>query len=356
MNINLQAPVNKLGYGTVARNLLPELKKLGVNVSLFPLGNIEVDSAEEKEAVIWALKNAETFDYNAPSVKIWHQHDLATRVGNGPHYGWPIFELDTFTPLEKHHLNSVNVINCSKWAQSTCIVNGIDTCVGVVPLGYNPAVFYPAPMPIRVDPIFRVFNIGKWEIRKGHDILPRIFRAAFSPSDDVSLTMVCDNPFYTAKENDEWRDYYRKSLAGYKLQIVPRLETQYHVAELIRSHHCGFFPSRAEGWNLEALETLASNRMLVTTKYSGQTEFTGCEYNNMPPMELAIDGKWFKGQGNWLAIEGWVFDDLVAQLRAAYDSFRSGPNVDGQIKPNDFTWFNSAKLLCKVLGINYERR
>lgn len=346
--MNLHCPINKLGYGTVGRNLLPELKKLGVNVALFPIGNIEVDNAEEKEAVMWALKNAETFNYNAPSVKIWHQHDMATRIGGGRHYGMPIFELDTFTPLEKHHLNSVHVLNCSKWAQGVCESNGVHTSAGIVPLGYNPNVFFPTPYP-KTDK-FRVFNMGKWEVRKGHDILPYIFASAFNPNDNVELVMLNHNPFYTAEENESWRDYYRQILFNHNVTFLDRVGTSNEVADIIRSSHCGFFPTRAEGWNLEALETLACGRKLVTTKYSGHTEFTGQHYDKYE-LEVAVDGKWFTGQGKWLNIDEEKQNEMVLDLRAAYQEFMDGKLVEGRNQAENFTWHDSAKTLCEVIEL-----
>lgn len=350
-NINLICPINKLGYGTIGRNILPILRKMGVIVSLFPIGNVQVDNAEEKEAVLWAIENAKLFDSSAPSVKIWHQHDMAQRVGNGKAYGFPIFELDTFSPQEINSLSSVSVINCSKWAEEICRANGVFGLAGIVPLGYNEKVFRPGPIP-KTDTL-RIFNMGKWEIRKGHDVLPDIFRSAFSPSDNVELFMLNDNPFYSPEENKSWRDFYTHKLRGYgyKVTFIDRVETQQEVAAIINNCHCGFFPTRAEGWNLEALETLACGRKLVTTKYSGHTEFTNGHYDSFD-LEPAIDGKWFHGQGKWLKIDDEVYLDLVNQLKAIKLEFDSGPFVVQNLAEN-FTWLDSAKKLCEVVGVDY---
>jgi hypothetical protein len=44
--------------------------------------------------------------------------------------------------------------------------------------------------------------MGKWEVRKGHDILVELFNDAFMSTDDVELWMCNHNPFYTKEENE----------------------------------------------------------------------------------------------------------------------------------------------------------
>ncbi len=117
MNLNLMAPVNQLGYGVAGLNTLKALQSQGLNVSFFPIGQPQVVTQEDAEAVKRGMEAAKLFDVNAPCVRMWHQHDMAQFVGRGKHIGFPIFELDTFNELEKHHLNSCDeLMVCSQWA------------------------------------------------------------------------------------------------------------------------------------------------------------------------------------------------------------------------------------------------
>ena len=105
MKINLMTPINQLGYGVAGLNILKALQKQA-EVSLFPIGQPQVTNQEDATAVRKGIEVANTFDHKAPCVKIWHQNQMAERVGSGKFFGFPIFELDTFNSLEKHHLNS----------------------------------------------------------------------------------------------------------------------------------------------------------------------------------------------------------------------------------------------------------
>lgn len=354
--VSLHAGISSLGYGTIARNLIPELKKLNVKVNLFPIGEISTENKTEKESVDWAIANAKFSNLNCPTVKIWHQNDLLSEYGNSEKYGFPIFELDKFTQVELDSLRKVKVINCSKWAEEICENHKIKS-YGVVPLGYNPETFFPRPISNDLE-IIKILVIGKYEVRKGNWELPDLLIQAIESErlnnpyypKFFELNVCCDNPFYTKTENKSWEDYYKYKLSPYcKLNFIERLKTQDYVRELILANHISFLPSHSEGWGLEALETLACNRYLVTTKYAGATEYFG-KYGFDIELEPAIDGKWFFGQGNWLKFTDKVKDDLVSQLLYAFENCYQ-ENKDGIKIAEKFTWKESAIKLCKILGV-----
>ena len=59
---------------------------------------------EYVETIKESVGNARKPNFNAPSIRLWHQHDMSSFAGHGLRIGFPIFELDTFNDLEKHHL------------------------------------------------------------------------------------------------------------------------------------------------------------------------------------------------------------------------------------------------------------
>ena len=106
MKINLMTPINQLGYGVAGLNILKALQKQA-EVSLFPIGQPQVTNQTDLDAVRKGIHTSQTFDHKAPCVKIWHQNQMAERVGSGKFFGLPIFELDKFNSLESKPLNSV---------------------------------------------------------------------------------------------------------------------------------------------------------------------------------------------------------------------------------------------------------
>lgn len=363
MDVNFQAPINKLGYGYTGLYVLNSLSKIA-NVSYFPIGNVDC-SDEHVDNIKRCISNAEFFNANAPSLRLWHQFSMAESIGRGCRIGWPIFELDTFTNKEKHNLNSLDkIIVCSEWAKNVCLEQLDKGCeyVFVVPLGVNRDIFKPtAPNVPSAPTIF--LNISKWEIRKSHDILIKAFERAFSHSDNVELWMCCDNPFYDEAKNKEWADYYQKSSLGYKVRVIPRQETQQDIARLMNMADCGVFPSRGEGWNLELLEMMSCGKQVVATDYSAHTEFMNDENsyrigdfrdcgNYHFDVEPAYDGVWFHGQGNWAKITDDHIDQISYRMKLVHKAKQSGRDIvnhAGIETAIEYSWENSTKKLIEAL-------
>jgi len=355
--INIIAPINQLGYGVAGWNITKELSKI-TDIALWNIGNIYASSQEDANIINRATQNAHFFDYNAPCLKIWHQHDMAQFVGKGERVGFPIFELDEFSDLEKHQLSSLDrIFVCSHWAKNVILENiDIDTSkVNVIPLGVNSEIFRPIQKTNNSEnTIF--FNCGKWEIRKGHDILVKIFNQAFTPDDKVELWMMTNNPFFSKEEDETWKNMYLNSTMGKQIKFIDRVNTHEEVYNIMSQTDCGIFPSRAEGWNLELLEMLACGKEVITTNYSAHTEF--CNEKNaklveIENKEIAFDGKWFHGTcGKWANISDKEIDCFISHLRITHQKKQSNTlniNQNGVDTAQNFSWHNSALKIKEIL-------
>jgi glycosyltransferase involved in cell wall biosynthesis len=355
MNINIIGPVNQLGYGITCLNIIKALSK-DHKVSLFPIGQPQVTSREDAEIISQAIKDSKFVDFKAPCIRIWHQHDMSQFVGTGLKVGFPIFELDTFSDLEKHHLSNLDkIFVCSHWAKQVVLSNiKIDeTNVCVIPLGVDEKIFKPLQEPddILIDKPTIFFNCGKWEIRKGHDILVQIFNEAFDEEDNVQLWLMCENPFLSEEETKHWHSMYFKSKLGQKIRIIPRLDTQADVYNIMKQIDCGIFPSKAEGWNLELLELMSCGKPVITTNYSAHTEF--CNQDNsylvdIQELELAQDNKWFFGQGKWAKISQKEIDKFVDYMQYVH-MLKSSNNLilnqSGISTADKFSWKQTAEAI-----------
>jgi hypothetical protein len=350
---NVISPINSLGYGIAGLNICKELDKKSP-VSLFPIGQPSVTNQQDYEVIADMVSNASLPDFNAPCIRIWHQHDMSQFVGRGAKVGFPIFELDNFTEVEKHHLSSVDkLFVCSSWAREVVLsrVSIDDENVHVIPLGVDTDVFKPSEPNKRDKTVF--FNCGKWEIRKGHDILVEAFNRAFTTSDDVELQMMCENPFNTEDEEKKWHDLYKQSVLGDKITILGRVDTHEEVYNIMSNVDCGVFPSRGEGWNLELLEMMACNRPVITTDYSAHTEF--CNKDNaflveIDELEPAKDNKWFNGLvGSWASIQDSQIDQ-IAEFMAHVHKNKVTSNATGVETAKQYSWANSANIITGVFS------
>jgi glycosyltransferase involved in cell wall biosynthesis len=347
MRLNLQAAINQLGYGVAGINILKALQAQNVEVSFFPISQPQVTNQADADAVRRGLETAKTFDPQAPCVKIWHQNQMAERIGSGKFIGFPIFELDTFNDLEKNHLNSCDEwMVCSNWAKDIIQSSVSFKPTHVIPLGVDAELFPPAPA--RQDDKTIFFNCGKWEIRKGHDILIEAFKRVAEEYDNVELWMMCSNPFNSQEENNRWHQLYNHP----KVKLIPRAETQREVYNIMSQVDCGVFPSRGEGWNLELLEMMAVGKHVITTNYSAHTEFCSQENATLIPIkdvEQAFDGKWFFGQGNWAKIDEEEVNLLTQEMNLFAETYKGQQNTYGIETARKFSWQNTAKEMVKCL-------
>jgi glycosyltransferase involved in cell wall biosynthesis len=362
MFVNLVAPINPLGYGVVGFNVLKHLMEAGHNVSLWPIGGKATWESNQKsvEQIQGSINNANFFDPEAPSLRIWHQHDMAMFPGKGQRIGMPIFELDEFTDKELHHLESVDrLFVCSDWAKAICEKHGLKN-VDVIPLGVDGEVFFPSeedkakrPYWTKKSTVF--INVGKWEVRKGHNELLEAFNKAFGPDDDVQLWMLNHNPFI-GMQNEQWKLNYINTPLGGKIKMLPRVETQAQLRQLFNQVDFGVFPSHAEGWNLEPLELMACGVPSIVTNYSGHSQF--CDSANsllVQPngMEKAQDGKWFTGQGSWCTFD---IDELVAQMRQAHNMKQTESSElldlqrNAKASANGLSWGNTVTKIIEATG------
>jgi glycosyltransferase involved in cell wall biosynthesis len=350
----LMAPHSRTGYGVAGSHLLRALQRQGVPVAFFPLGPVD-PTLTPNPALQGAMDAQGIYRGDVPSVRMSQAFDLALHVGRGPRIGFPIFELDTFTRRELHHLRQLDaIVVCTEWARQVCLQNGLtDRPIHVVPLGVDAEVFHPgvAPERRRTDTVF--LQVGKLEARKGQRELLRAFEDAFAPGDPVRLVLACGNPFATREQMEAMLRPFRASRMASRITLVTtELPALRDVATLMAGADCGVFPVRAEGWNLEALEMLAMGKAVVATHCTAHTEFltpANARLVGAPDLEMAHDGA---AVGRWAAWGPSQHAQLVAHLRAVHEARQGGTlgvNVAGVETAARFSWEHAASRLVEAL-------
>ena len=358
--LNLLGSVSGTGYGVVTFNILKYMTEQGWDISLFPKGGTDRTNPEEISLISNAVNRSKTFDFDAPCLNIWHQFDLANHIGYGKYVAYPFFELDTLKPLEIHHLNYPDeLIVSSEWARLIVEQNGVTTKTNVIPPGVDLIKFNPNK---QYDSNYHndntVFlNCGKWEVRKGHDILVDVFNDAFEPTDNVELWMMPTNVFLNETETKAWESLYLNSNMGRagKIKILPWCKTHGEVAATMAKADCGVFPARAEGFNLELLEILALGKPVIATYYSAHTEFINNDNAyliTIDDVELAYDGRWFNNEGHWAYIGDSQIEQCVEHMRTVHKWKQDGKNMHssgGVETAQKFCWENTAEKIGKIL-------
>lgn len=353
--INVRTGINNLGYGKCGQNICKFLHKRGIKVNLFPIGGVELGGEEDVPAFQQMLANQHTFAYDAPSLCIWHENQLAESIGRGKRVGISFFERNKLDKVRVHHLNSLDLIlSPSKWAENVMKESGVVAPIEVCPMGADPSTFFPSKTKYNE---FVVFHCAKIELRKGSDLLIQLFNRAFSPNDNVKLKISWQNPFLEEKEHREWDTFALNSEMGRagKIELLQRFNTDKELADIMRQCHVGFFPTKSEGFGLPILESLSCGLQVVTTNYSAQTEFcneNNCHLIEIDELEPAYDGKWFFGEFEFAKFGERQEEQAISHLRNLYQKWKDGQdltNCGGLATAKEFTWENTVNTIIRYL-------
>lgn len=361
MKLNIVGPVcSQTSYGETVIALTTELNKLGVEVSLFPIGGIQLDpKLIHNHDIIKSAINRGYVGYNKNSIslRIYHAFSMAERVGRVS-VGFPIFELSNFDIRETYQLKQLNkIIVASEWARSI-VDEKIGVSCSVVPLGVDSDLFKPTK---RTSKTTKFIICGKSEHRKCTREMIESFNQAFTLNDDVELYLCIANIFNTAEENKEWKRFVQSQTISPKIHLLPRFSSSLEVANVLESCDCLISMSRAEGWNLPALQMLSTGGYVIATRNTAQTQFLDDRNSCLietPRLCNAFDGKFFLGnnfegeKGKWAKIELPEISQLIRHLRTIHECKQNGTlelNQEGLKTAEKFSWENSAKTLVKVL-------
>jgi glycosyltransferase involved in cell wall biosynthesis len=364
MGLNIQCFLSYLSYGIASKNIISNLHLVTAlsPIAVFPNGPIQLNPLDDNVLLLQQyINNTSNYSINGHSLKIGHQFSLEGQIGNESQSALTIFELNTLTDRERHHINALDkIFVCSHWAKK--IINEQtkhkQTCY-VAPLGVNPTIFNLQNNKPHEDK-FVIVNIGKWEQRKGHDFIIDVFNAAFDPmfDKDVELWMFPANPFPQAQEQvRHFEHLYKSSPMGQNVKIWGRFASQTEISHALSSADVGFFPSHAEGFNLPVLELMAMGKQVIVTNYSAHTEYCNDENSHLIPttdLEPAFDGVWFNNQGYWASFDQNTFDFCVEKLRKLHMLKKNGvleQNNAGVLTASQFSWKNTAqKIIDGILA------
>jgi hypothetical protein len=175
--LNLNCPINRTSYGIVGYNICASLKALGIDYTLYRID--PNNSHWEADNVLESIFDGSKRNIEFPTVKIWHQSDLINfPATKGPKIGFPIFELDEFSPKEKLNIFYPDgIFVTTKWAHS--LISSIGVKCEVVNLGVDSSLFKPGK---RGTGPYSFLSIGKLEHRKSHTELIQSFNSAFDLS------------------------------------------------------------------------------------------------------------------------------------------------------------------------------
>jgi glycosyltransferase involved in cell wall biosynthesis len=266
MKLRLLGQRNILGGGVLFANLVDALRNV-----YFPEKVVEEVDLFEEAQFEHAVSAASAQDIN-----VWTWPDDRVKLLKGTQIVWAMFESDRLPPHYVRFLNAeVDFVWVpSGWGRDVLIANGVASeRVDIVPLGVDANAFhtYMRRNSDRSRP-FRFLAVGKFEERKGYNELLKAFTAAFGNSADVQLVIKAD--YFLDFENK--KKVFAEMVASFGISNVRLMEGNWAREQLFGLYSCCdafVFPSRSEAWGLPAIEAVATGLPIISTFYSGHTEF-----------------------------------------------------------------------------------
>lgn len=350
-------PVNSLGYGVVGVNVTVALSQIA-EIGLWPIGNPDWAGVQEQvdiQPLLTAMQRQSEWSPVSPCLRIWHEFQLSESLSKTARMAFPFFEIDSFDTRRINHLAGQDLVFvASEWAKN--VIHNHDKLKDlpceVVELGVNREIFHAIEVAPHDNTVF--LNVGKFSINKGHDVLVEVFNKAFEQKDNVELWLVCENPFCTETETNDWHKLYKESKLGSKVRIFPRMQSQRQLAKLMQVADCGVFLSRGEAWNLEVLEMMSCGKPSIVTNYGGHTQYcndTNSLLVNTYETEAAYDGKFFNGDvGSWAALNDKSIDE-AASLMSLFHIFRREKSYRNNVieTATKLSWTNTAEKILNAL-------
>ncbi len=202
-----------------------------------------------------------------------------------------IWETTRIPENELAHLSDIDQLwTPSCWGRNVLVNNGLNADrVKVVPEGVDIQRFKPGTGgrgEANSKP-FRFLCVGKWEERKGINLLLEAFCHAFRPGEAVELVLHCYNSAVPGFSMEQ---------AINKLALAPHapISISYPVpdkdmAGIYTSCDAFVLASRGEGWGLPIIEAMACELPVIVTNYSAYLDFVTSENAYLLNVERMVD-------------------------------------------------------------------
>lgn len=375
---------NRTGWGAIGTYLLKELSKLNeiklFRKDLFSLEDVfdhqffkDKFADEEEIAAIMSGKLTKIdhtyLSYPLYSFPTFQPPKIALRGRKT--IGIAVFEHNFVTPKDLEHFNTHydSLITACKWCEDALRSVGYDR-VTSIPHGIDPLVFNPSYSEKEfLKDKFVVFSGGKFEFRKGQDVVMRAYKVLQDKYDDVMMVASWYNPwpqslntmrisrlinFQSGGEN--YMDLMKKTLHNNGIDvnrvILPQYQSNYVMPRIYRNTDIGLFTNRCEaGTNIVLMEYMACGKPAIATYSSGNRDViqdnNAILVKDIKPCAMDLGGRVI---GNW---DEPNLDEVVSQLEWAYhhrDEIRAIGKHAGDVMATKFSWQNIAEQFHKVIN------
>ena len=349
MKIRLIGQRNNFGIGVHYANFSTALQKLSHWGSL-----VEEIPFDDQTAMLAAAARSKPDDINICFVSIPLQYYF-----RGTNIQWVVFESTRVPPNIMSTMLTADVVWVpSAWGRNVLIQNGLDPArCDVVPEGVDTDQFHPWYPP--VDDVFRYLLIGKYERRKSITETIDAWAQVFGNDPTFELS-IKTNHIMNHEENTQKIAKHVRGLGLTNVNVwygnLPTTE----MSLLYQRHNVFVLPTKGEGWGLPLIEAAASGMPIVTTMWSGNTEFLAPIKNSVVPVEfdmVPIDCPEYqsfyptedKDWGTWAQPGAKSIAQALLYACDFFTELKTNAVANSDVIRRDFSWTQCANTAMKML-------
>lgn len=343
---------NNFGWGVCSNYLKRELSK-----------KIELMSIDEDEN----LQNSSSINGTVLHALVDIDMNSLYNVRGNKNIGYAFFEYE-LTPLSLQNLKEYDLVLVgSTWNKKKLEQAGIKN-VEVLIQGVDPKIFYPSES-VNDKKFFKIFSGGKFELRKGQDLVLKAVKILQRKYPDIVLVNAWYNFWPSTMSlmsksthikyeliGKSWEEYmlnlYKmNSIDSSRILTLPLVAND-NSREIYMYTDLGLFPNRAEGGtNLVLMEYMACGKPVIASSTTGHkdilTDQNSLQLKKMKEFKIYDDKK--ELIADW---EEADIDEIISQIEYAYfnrdEINKIGANAAAHLK--QFSWESTADNLLKLLN------
>lgn len=295
------------------------------------------------------------------------EFESLSKIRGTENYGYTFFENELIELSRENAKKYEKVIAGSSWCEKKMNDYGISN-TAVLLQGIDPELFYPVEEQ-KDESLFIIFSGGKFELRKGQDLVLAAIKILQQKYPDIILinawynmwpnsTKTMLNSKYINMDidfNKPWQEIMSQIYEINKIDknriVTLDLVNNNELRSLYSKTDLGLFPNRCEGGtNLVLMEYMACGKPVVVSNTSGHTDVVN--KNNSLLLNDLKEYKLYNGNKLWADWEEPSLEEIVSKIEFAYLN-RKKINALGKQAGEDMknlTWRQSAVDLLKIIS------
>jgi glycosyltransferase involved in cell wall biosynthesis len=301
----------------------------------------------------------------------WPRRGTPESGERGPFVAHVFFEFEQLIPEEVDFLQEADLVTSgSRWAESILEAHGLPAAT--IHQGVNLRIFRPgkSQRPVELRDRFVVWSGGKYEYRKGWDLVIAAFARFLQRRPDALLignswnpwpltqTGLAHSPHFAYSPVESYPDDMAQIMIdnGIPRESFRLLErsSRSELAQSMRLADCGLFPIRAEGGtNHFLMELMACGKPVIATYTTGLVDILKPGENCLALHGVRQVAPNIVGpepdRGTWLEP---TVDEIVTALETLYESAETRDRLarSGLETIADFAWERCADRLLQLIG------